>query len=105
VNEDVEEDLASNNNDLELFTDLVPSFPIKGVGTHCAADGLCLDVTVVANVAVLLEDQRDLVNDEKCDFSLKDSIIEEGLCVSDFCVAFLFGTRKFFFFLCITPTL
>lgn len=71
MSEDVEEDLASNNNDLKLFEDAVPSFSIKIVGTHCTADGLRLDIAIIANVAVLLEDQRDLVHDEKGNFSLK----------------------------------
>lgn len=70
MNEDVVEDLPSDNNDLRFSKDGVPSFLIKVVGTHCAADGFCLDIAVVADVGVLLEDQGDLVDDKKSDFSL-----------------------------------
>lgn len=70
MNEDVVQDLPGNNDNLRFFKDGVPSFLIKVVGTHCTADCFCLDIAVVADVGVLLEDQRDLVDDEKGDFSL-----------------------------------
>lgn len=70
VSENVEEDLCGNHNDFRSFKDGVPSLLVKVVDTHCAADGFCLDIAVVAYVGVLLEDQGDLVDDEKGDFPL-----------------------------------
>jgi hypothetical protein len=70
MTKEVEQDLGCQDHDIDLFVRFTPEIVRELFGLHGAAEHRDLGIAVSSDDSSLLEDQRDVVDNEEADLAL-----------------------------------